>query len=159
MFNVSYTSRLNRLKQGAGETLTLWGDEFEEQLTPEDLGFVDPSSYSDSGVGSDNNNPRPGTSDEGGLDAIETGGEGGGIGAAVTVGVSDDVLLVEGGGAGAAEGGNAAVTAVDGVPLPHPMDVEEPEWDNQGDCVPLPPWKVPRTFIRVGPNSRACSGW
>lgn len=141
---ISYTSRLNRLKRGAGETLALWGDEFEEQLTPEDFGFVDPTSCSDSGVGSENN-PRPGTGGGGGLDAMELGDDGEDGGAAVTVEEGDNVLLVGGGAAGAGEGDGTAVAAASvhaGVPVPQPLDVEEPKWDGQGDCVPFPPWKV-----------------
>lgn len=129
---------MNRLRQGAGETLALWGDEFEEQLTAEDFGFVDPSSVSESGAGSENN-PRPGTG--GGIEAEDEDED---DGAVETVGEGDNVLLVGGGGVASAEGGGAeaAADAHAGVPVPHPMDVEEPEWDEQGDCIPLPPWKV-----------------
>lgn len=141
----SYTSRLDRLKRGAGETLALWGDEFEEQLTAEDFGFVDPSAGSENDVGSENNS-RPGTGGGGGeLGAMEIGDEGGNGDAAVTVGDGDNVLLAGGGGVGVEDGGAAAVAPAgvhDGAPVPHPMDVEESEWDSQGDCVPLPPWKV-----------------
>ena len=48
------------------------------------------------------------------------------------------------GGEGGADGAKAATDTHAGVPIPRPMDVEEPEWDVQGDCVPLPPWKVRR---------------
>lgn len=139
-----YTSRLHRLKRQAGETLALWEDEFEEQLTPEDFGFVDPSSCSESDGGSENN-PRPGTGGGNGLDATETCAEGEDGDAAVTVAEGDNALLVGGGGAGVAEGSGTAVAEASShasVPVPHPMDVEEPQWDEQGDCVPLPPWKV-----------------
>lgn len=146
----SYTARLNRLKQGAGETLALLGDEFEEQLSPEDFGFVDPSSYSDSGVGSENNNPRSANSGGGGgrgLDAPEAdrdddGGEGAdaAAAAAVPVGEGDDVLLVVGG--GGEEGIEAAADKSAGLPVSRPMNLEEPAWDAQGDCIPLPAWKV-----------------
>ncbi len=111
---------------------------------------MDPSSYSES----ENGNLLPGTGGSG-LDAPGEDGEGeDGGGAAVTVGDGDNALLVGGGGEGAgkvAEGGaegadGSATPAADdtnaGVPLPHPMDVEEPEWDVLGDCVPLPAWKA-----------------
>lgn len=123
----------------------MWGDEFEEQLTPEDLGFVDPSSYSDGG--GDLDNPRPSTS-SGELDMMGDDGEGKDGDAAVTVGEGDNVLLVGGGGKAEEAGGEAAAGAADitrGVPVPRPMDIEEPEWDANGDCVPLPAWKVGHT--------------
>lgn len=140
----SYTARLNRLKREAGETLALFGDEFEEQLSPEDFGFVEPSSFSDSGVGSENNDPRSADSGGGGrLDVMEDANEGGGDdAAAVPVMERDDVLLLGGGGEGVKAAAAAAAVTSAGVPVPSPMKVEESEWDGQGDCVPLPAWKV-----------------
>lgn len=143
----SYTARLNRLKRGAGETLTLFGDESEEKLSPEEFGFADPSSYSDSGVGSENNNPwsanNRGGGGGGGLGVMEDGdGEEGDDDAVVPVGEGDDVLLVGGGEEGVeAQAAEAADTSTD-VPVPHPINVEELEWDVKGDFVPLPAWKV-----------------
>lgn len=69
----------------------------------------------------------------------------------MVVGEEDHALLACDGGVGAgtggeggADGAKAATDTHAGVPIPRPMDVEEPEWDVQGDCVPLPPWKVRR---------------
>lgn len=146
-----YIARLNRVNREAEETLALWGGEFEFQ--PEELGFVDPASFGDVGFEVEGA-LRPGTGgggSDGGVEDTEDGDA-----APVIVGDGDDALLVGGEGAEAGEvDKDAAAVANDsanGVPVPCPMNIEEPDWDAQGDCVPLPAWKVCASFALAKPK-------
>lgn len=148
VFLPRYTERLERLKSEAGSTLALWGDEFgdRDMLSLQENGFIDPSSAFDSITLSDND--RPGLSRGGSefgkgegwgrqqdsTDYVGDGGGGGGVGRS-SVGQEEEEEAD-----GAVDG---LIGAGDpGAPKPCPMNTDEPEWDVEGDYMPLPAWKV-----------------
>ena len=146
---VSYAERLERLKSETGSTLALWGDEFGDDgdmLSLQENGFIDPSSAFDSITFTDNDRHAvgDGRSDFGKGDSTEpVGGEGEGVNRASLGQKKEEEEK------GAAEAEAEASGTVDGpnivgdeAPKPRPMNIDEPEWDMEGDYMPLPAWKV-----------------
>lgn len=156
---IRYAERLERLKVEASSTVDDLRDEFEDEVRLEELDFVDLASpmISDTVTWDDGLPPTDGGASLtggdgtiGGFDVMENrSGEGsvtseiiGQAGATEekqgdcppSRGEQDD--------AGGAEGGGASDCGHLDVPKPKPVNVDEPEWDVQGDFKPFSPWKV-----------------
>lgn len=145
---VRYSERLDRLKSEAGSTLALWGDEFgdRDMLSLQETGFIDPSSAFDSTTLSDNDRPAisgggsefgKGESWGGQQDGTESVSDGRrGVGCASS-GEEEQATGTEA--SGTVDG---HIVGDSGAPKPRPMNTDEPEWDLEGDYMPLPAWKV-----------------
>lgn len=151
--------RLKRLKSEADFVVSNLGDEFRGILNPEELGFIEPS---DTDVFSLRRTPESGDTmvaahDRGVLSLRKEGGNPGALGTGVGLATAEGNVgsgfdgtrslsvesavvkrdvVVEG-----REGGTSAMM-MPNVPKPRPMNIEECEWDKEGDCLPLLPWKV-----------------
>lgn len=160
---ISYAARLQRLKDEADSTLLSFEDEFEDPLSLENLGFVDPLS-SAKFVATEEGNHRPPTGESisdaadnitNRFDWAEETKElkeevttvfeqekanaaerGDGEGASFNGDCRSDVT-----GEGSGEAGTGGSSSND-FSKPQPMDIDEPEWNREGDCAALPPWKV-----------------
>lgn len=165
MANHRYTSRLERLKQEATSTVSLLGDEFEDQLSLEELGFVE-GAFSDTSSLENNSNtrhaatksavntPEGSTSTKDGHEGLDGVRAESGVEGASTVGISANEQEGKGGETKSAEGRVGEEGLEDGVgdgereggeggaPEPRAMDIEEPDWDALGDCIAMPAWKV-----------------
>lgn len=165
MANHRYTARLERLKQEATSTVSLLGDEFEDQLSLEELGFVDGASSDTSSLENNSNKrhnatksavnaPEGATSTKDGHEGLDGVRAEIGVEGTSTVAIAVNEQEGKGGEPRGAEGRVGEEGLEDGVgdgereegeggaPEPRAMDVEEPEWDALGDCIAMPAWKV-----------------
>ena len=141
-------------------------------LSLRDPGFFDPSSAFDSTL-SDNNNNNSNNDDirltarggsefgKGGGSDFGRGGSRGGQDSTEVIGGGDgeegdvgcaSVREMEGteesGGTAGVDGVAGDSDVLESKVKPRPMSTDEPEWDMEGDCIPLPAWKV-RLFLTV----------
>lgn len=149
--------------------MSLLGDEFADQLSLEELGFVD-GALSDTNSVENICNQRPNTTKstvdtpEGAMNAKDEleglGSDIAGDESGVESTTPASIVAVneqegKGGETRGAEGESAGGGGVEddvgdgeregakgGAPEPRAMDVEEPEWDALGDCIAMPAWKV-----------------
>lgn len=142
-----YYSRLRRLKSEADSSLSRLGDEFEDMLSLDELGFVEPSSVDISSLRRTADGPHAPVTGKNVDDVYEMGNRkdipdsGGGS----EVATEEEVVGDSSDGARSANAGghvDTGVTEVLDIPRPRPMNIEGNMWDREGDHVPLPAWNV-----------------